>query len=208
MGEALLVRRGGGSKVTIDGEKVKGELNLISEKLNAVFNTEVKYDTYGYRGIVVLNDEVYIFCNNNGKDLYKWNGTTFVYVSTLPFTPNYRFYAVVLNGEIHVLCNTNHYKWNGTTWTSVSTLPVGLNVYGINVVVLNREIHMLIGLSHYKWNGSEWSSEDDIPVYFSSSFVSTIVLNGTIYYLGNIAVSTTSYGRLLILQEKAYSISA
>ena len=111
MGEALLVRKGGGGvNVTIDGVKVKDDLVLKSvfgdwklEKLPYSFTNS---------SAVVLNNEIHVLGNSDTTTHYKFNGTSWVQVSTLP----YNFYngsAVVLDGEIHILGgsggSTNHY---------------------------------------------------------------------------------------------------
>ena len=79
---------------------------------------------------------------------YKWNGSTWTSVSTLPYDFYYSS-AVVLNNDIHILgsggsvYNTKHCKWNGYTWESVSTLPYGF--HNGSAVVLNNDIHILGG---------------------------------------------------------------
>ena len=143
---------GGGANVTIDGVKVKGELNLVSELLDVSVST-LPY-TFYFGSAVVLNGEIHILGSNGGStNHYKWDGTSWTSVSTLP----YGFYqgsAVVIDGEIHILgsintgSNTAHYKWNGSSWTSVSTLPY--NFYSGSAVVLNNEIHILGGDSSFK----------------------------------------------------------
>ena len=104
----------------------------------------------------MLNNEIHILGSGIGSSNYikhyKWNGSTWTSVSTLP----YNFYdgsAVVLNNEIHILGSgsgsgtaLDHYKWNGSTWTSVSTLPY--NFYQGSAVILNNEIHILGGSNH------------------------------------------------------------
>jgi hypothetical protein len=73
-----------------------------------------------YGSAVVLNGEIHLLGGNNGKNHYKFNGTTWTEVSTLP----YKFAdgcAVVLNDEIHIVGYVDtlvskkriHYKFNG-----------------------------------------------------------------------------------------------
>ena len=113
--------------------------------------------------------------------------------STLPYEFSYGW-AVVLNGEIHILGNqpsssyvTNHYKWNGTSWESVSTLPYAFS-HG-SAVVYNDEIHILGGYYyntyyryHYKWNGNTWESVSTLPYDFSHGWA--VVYNDEIHILG------------------------
>jgi N-acetylneuraminic acid mutarotase len=95
---------------------------------------------------------------------YKWNGSSWTEVSTLP----YDFIngsAVVYNDEIHILGSsrdqTKHYKWNGTTWTEASTLPYMFD--SSPAVVYSNEIHILGGQrgqkNHYRWIGTEWTNK-------------------------------------------------
>ena len=120
---------------------------------------------------------------------YKYNGSSWTSVSTLP----YNFYygsAVVYNNEIHILGGsgssgnqTKHYKYNGSSWTEVSTLPYYFN-YG-SAVVHNNEIHILGSYGqtkHYKYNGSSWTSVSTLPYDFYEG--SAVVYNNEIHILG------------------------
>ena len=140
---------------------------------------------------------------------YKWNGSTWTSVSTLP----YQFAdgsAVVYNNEIYILGSnntnntanrTNHYRWNGTTWTSVSTLPYSF--YAGSAVVYNNEIHIMGGNSsnsnqtkHYKWNSTSWvrivqnklyspsTNRLTIPMPYSFYRGSAVIYNNEIHILG------------------------
>ena len=149
---------------------------------------------------VVLNNEIHIlgseYKNSNGTYIYstyhyKYNGSSWVSVSTLP----YDFYdgcAVVLNDEIHILgynsYSISHYKFNGTSWESVSTLPYSF-VSG-SAVVYNGEIHIFgsgYGDSyrkyHYKYNGTSWESVSTLPFEFYNG--SAVVLNNEIHIMKN-----------------------
>lgn len=141
---------------------------------------------------VVCNEEIHIMGGTDGTSIantnhYKWNGTEWVSVSTLP----YKFYglAVVYNNEIHILggtdSTTKHYKWNGSSWAEVSTLPY--DFYGGSVVVYNNEIHILGGTNsktnHYKWDGTEWVSTSTLP--YEMFLASAIVYNNEIHILGS-----------------------
>ena len=134
--------------------------------------------------------------NRSGNETkhYKWDGSTWTSVSTLP----YEFYlsdAVVYNNEIHILGSsgssyrTKHYKWNGSTWTSVSTLPY--NFSEGSAVVYNNEIHILGGeygdTKHYKWDGSTWSELSSLSYRFSNG--SAITYNNKIHLLGSNATA-------------------
>ena len=152
---------------------------------------------------VVYNDEIHILGSGyyngtypNGnypytKYHYKFNGSSWESVSTLPynFTDGS---AVVLNGEIHILGSgyyksssrpyaKYHYKYNGSSWVNVSTLPY--EFYYCSAVVLNDEIHILGGeTNHYTFNGTSWRKTYDAPYNFHDG--SAVVLNNEIHILG------------------------
>lgn len=129
---------------------------------------------------IVYNDEIHIFGSLYGtsKQHYKWNGSSWVSVSTLPFSFYRGGTALIYKGELHILGRTSHYKWNGSSWVSVSTLPYSLYGSTCGAVVYNDEIHILGGddntsedsKKHYKWNGSNWENVGKIPMSESYSF--------------------------------------
>ena len=181
--------------VTIDG--VQHSENLAFESVLGV--TALPYmsapNKMIYGSAVVLNNEIHVLGSyegaySSGTNHYKFNGTSWVQVSTLPYGFGHGS-AVVLNGEIHILGGyydsntlTKHYKFNGTSWTEVSTLPYGFG-FG-SAIVLNNEIHILGGNSsltkHYKFNGTSWTSVSTLPYSFYDG--SAVVLNGEIHILG------------------------
>ena len=128
---------------------------------------------------------------------YKFNGTSWESVSTLPYNFS-NGSAVVLNNEIHILGGssggstgfTNHYKFNGTSWESVSTLPYNFSTG--SAVVLNDEIHILGSIyydsgylyakKYYKFDGSSWIDVHALPYEFHSG--SAVVLNDAVHILG------------------------
>ena len=183
--------------VKVDGTVVTEDLNLVS------ILTDLKMGDlpYGFSegSAVVLNNEIHILGGMvDGAAHYKFNGTSWVQVSTLPFS-FYRGSAVVLNNEIHILNGTNHYKFNGTSWVKVSTLPYAF--YNSPAVVLNNEIHILgssTGSStytyHYKFNGTSWVKVSTLPYSFSCG--SAVVLNGEIHILGKDNYTTPVNNRL------------
>ena len=198
MGDALLVRKGGGgSKVFIDGVRYKDDLNLYSQDCETELS-KCPYSDYGGTA-VLLNGEIHVLGGySHSTNHYKWNGSAWTKVSTLPSSFQYSYKcAVVLNNEIHILVvsdnygyKNNHYKWNGSAWTKVSTLPYEFR-YG-RAVVLNNEIHILgtnsssnsssNSYKHYKWNGSSWVSVSTLPYSFITGCA--VVLNNEIHILG------------------------
>lgn len=78
---------------------------------------------------VVYENEIHIISGSNSdRKHYKWDGSTWTSVSTIPSSISYSFTygtALIYNNEIHVFSwfGTDHYKWDGSDWISVSTLP-------------------------------------------------------------------------------------
>ena len=159
---------------------------------------DLPYDFY-QSSAVILNNELHILGSGNAvswKFHYKWDGSSWISVSTLP-AYFYQGSAVVYNNEIHILGGsggtTKHYKWTGSAWTSVSTLPYTF-YYGA-AVVYNDEIHILGGsdgrTNHYKWNGTDWTSVSTLPYVFHKS--SAVVYNNEIHILGSITGTSNHY---------------
>lgn len=161
---ASFVKNNGSEKVTLNGEKVKSKMNLISEGIIAY--TPVSTIPYNAKecSVVVYNNEIHILGgNSNETKHYKWDGESWTEVSTLPYSFRGRYKAVVFNNEIHILGHSSsqyqyHYKWNGNSWTSVSTLPEHLSK-GF-VVVYRNEIYALVyNGKMYKWNAIDGWTE-------------------------------------------------
>ena len=184
--------------VLVDGVPIgkEFELNFIGYYWS---NTSTDLLYYFYEGsAVVYNNELHILGGTGGSTKhYKYDGSSWTSVSTLP----YKFYqssAVVYNNELHILggnnSSTNHYKYDGSSWTSVSTLPY--NFYRGSAVVYNNEIHILGGSNgsnytkHYKYNGKSWSSVSTLPYNFYQG--SAVVYNNEIHILGS---NNSSYNK-------------
>ena len=77
--------------------------------------------------VVSFDNEIHILCGTNNRTAhYKFNGTDWVEVSTLPYN-HWQSAATVYNNEIHIMGGYSgsykHYKFNGTDWIEASTLP-------------------------------------------------------------------------------------
>lgn len=199
-----------GNNVTVNNERFTGELNLNSlvDKEITYLNTEsftsIPYSFY-YGSAVIYNDEIHIVGGSDAsKKHYKYDGTSWVTVSTLPYN-FYKGYAVIYNGEIHILGSynsgyeANHYKWDGNIWTQVSTLPYEFKEG--SAVVYNDEIHIMggsattdegtTGMYHYKWDGNTWTRVSTLPYDIVNG--STVVYNGEIHILGSYMSYTSHY---------------
>lgn len=185
------------SKVTIDGEKYRGNIALVSEYHD--IELEAMPLPLEDGAAVTLNNEIHTLGNTNSSDdgnikgHYKYDGLGWSEVSTAPYALPHCA-AVVLNGEIHILggsslktySSTYHYKWDGEAWTQVSTLPYSFG-YGA-AAVLNDEIHILGGnysaapTNHYKWDGEAWTQASTLPHSFNQC--SAAVLDGEIHIVG------------------------
>ena len=150
---AFLNAMSGGS-----GGDIMDQLELYETLLNMELPAllYISYDG----SAVVLNNEIHILgSNGNGHAHYKWDGSTWTSVSTLPYGFNNNNSAVIHRDEIHILGSTNwtdglrsHYKWDGTNWVELSPLPVEFS--NGSAVVYDDEIHIMapqsLGKAHYK----------------------------------------------------------
>ena len=151
-----------------------------------------------YNVAVVYKNEIHILGGNYlgndttySKDHYKYDGTSWSKVSTLPY--NFRCgCAVVYNDEIHILGGNDtatrryHYKYDGTSWSKVGTLPY--DFYFGCAVVYNDEIHILGSMNssyskdHYKYDGTSWSKVGTLPYNFRCGCA--VVYHNEIHILG------------------------
>ena len=106
--------------------------------------------------VVLYNNEIHILSSEysyidnstlksvypNFQYHYKWNGTAWSSVSTLPLAESCRG-AVILNDEIHILYSESHYKWNGSSWTLIGKMPFKNGAEPNQFQVINNEIHIL-----------------------------------------------------------------
>ena len=198
-------------KTTIDDLSTKVEelsgsgtqvLAYVLDK-SKIFDIEPSTLPYSYfygGNAVVYNDEIHLLGTTGTYGHYKWDGSSWTSVSTLPYS-FISSSAVVYDGCIHILGSgssgnyTKHYKYDGTSWTSVSTLPY--NFYDGSAVVYNNEIHILGSsnsnttyTNHYKYDGTSWTSVSTLPYEFDDG--SAVVYNNEIHILGSV-VNNTNY---------------
>ena len=166
--------------------------------------TDIPYNYYRSQ-CVIYNNELHILGSRNDSDCtkhYKYDGTSWIEVSTLPYSfGQIEQNVVVYNNEIHILGSaysdnyTKHYKWDGSTWTEVSTLPY--NFYNSSAVVYNNEIHILGSADsnnytkHYKWDGSTWTSVSTLPYDFYGGIA--LVYNDEINIFSSYTSNYTSH---------------
>ena len=158
-----------------------------------------KTGSISYNAAVVYKNEIHmlggIYRGNDtsySKHHYKYNGTSWSNVSTLPYS-FHNGCAVVYNDEIHILGSQNgsytkyHYKYDGTSWSKVSTLPY--DFYNGRAVVYHNEIHILGGYYapearyHYKFDGTNWESVTTLPYVFCDG--GAVVYNDEIHILNS-----------------------
>ena len=95
---------------------------------------------------VMVNDEIHLLVYTYH---YKWNGSSWVYVGTLPYnfgTTGFGGGAAVIDGELHIfggnnLNTTMHYKWDGYSWTELRDLPAP--TYGGAWGVIDGHLHII-----------------------------------------------------------------
>ena len=158
-----------------------------------------KTGSISYSAAVVYKNEIHMLGGiYRGSDTsyskyhYKYDGTSWSNVSTLPYS-FYNGCAVVYNDEIHILGSQNgsytkyHYKYDGTSWSKVSTLPYSF--YNGCAVIYHNEIHILGGYYapearyHYKFDGTNWESVTTLPYVFCDG--GAVVYNDEIHILNS-----------------------
>ena len=153
---------------------------------------EVSTPTYTGYSQVMYNSEIHVLGGGSSAKIhYKWDGTSWTQVSTLPVNHYGVAKAVVYNNEIHLLGSPAagnkyvHYKWDGSAWTQVGIVPIDTS--SGKAVVYNNEIHLMVETSHYKYDGSTWSEASTLPYYIKCPVV---VYNNEIHALGGGATAT------------------
>lgn len=176
-------RCGGSEKVTIDGEKVRDKMELVTQNADILMlNNNIQLPS---PKAVVLDDEIHIITNN--RKHYKWIGHI-EFVDDCPWSGDNIYGAVELNGEIYVAVYNNSapmlYKWDGA-WTQVAQMPYGC----VSMVVFNDEICILgstnstYNQSYHRWNGNTWLGLGQLPFALSSGG-HAVVLDNEIYIAG------------------------
>lgn len=104
-----------GSNVYYNGTKLKN----IYYNNNKVWSGRQIFSKLPYNffngGAVVYNGEVHILGGNNTKNHYKYNGSSWESVSTLPIAPTT---AVVYKNQIYIFNGTATYKYENSAWKS------------------------------------------------------------------------------------------
>ena len=207
----------------LNGNKTSSIYSTYHYKWDGASWTSVSTLPYAFGDCpaVVYNNEIHLLGQrrqlsdgssiSNLKYHYKWDGTTWTSLPSLPYVP-VNGTALVYNNELHLVggndsanvenADNKHCKWDGTTWTSLPNLPYQF-AFG-SAVVLNDEIHILGGSSerdvsrryihraHYRWNGTTWRKERILPELFA--FGSAVVWLGYIViFLGNEAQREHSF---------------
>ena len=106
-------------------------------------------------GAVVYKDELHIFGGSGGAAKhYKWNGTEWISVSTLPYKLFYYGFknVYIYNDEIHLYGAHNtepaglmaHYKWNDTEWVYLGEFNKSLEVGSCSPIVIFRNKMLFI----------------------------------------------------------------
>lgn len=198
MGEALLVRKGGGVKVTVDGTEVDKAMNLKSK--TAYIPVSALPYTLENSHVVVFRGEIHILGGRNGSTQhYKYNSSEWVSVSTLPFA----FYggnAVVFDDKIHIFGSMSgssyykvHYVWDGNSWTQLSASPRDMTDNDRSVVLGSKIICFPSNFA-YKFESETWTL---IKTYPSGDYrYRPANVGGTIYYSKSAGIYTWSEATL------------
>ena len=165
-----------------------GKVPEYGEKSSGIANPPIAPQNSGNsRTLVAYRGELHIVGSYNNTTHYKYNGSQWVAVSTLPYQPQGSA-IIVYNDEIHLIggsgnnYNTKHYKWSGSTWETASTLPY--KFYWGTACVYQGELHIMgSGVSpqnyHYAWDGTNWKQLTNLPN--SSAYGCSAVYNDLLY---------------------------
>lgn len=190
-----------GSQITLNNTDLSEIIfNGVSVWQSVLNLKKLPYSFY-FGSAVVYQNEIHIlggYDSANYKKHYKFNGTNWVSVGTLPVQVN-NDYAVVCNDDLYIIgypsgSSTRYlYKYNGSSWSNMGSLPFIL--YEGVVVVLNNYIHIIqkngIADGHYRYNGSSWESLA-IPTNKTSGS-KAVVWNNSIYLMGGTDLPYQTY---------------
>lgn len=182
MGEALLVRKGGGVKVTVDGTEVSKGMDLVSKvtsiRLKDLTNTSL--NEYYPRG-AAMSDGIHLLIS--GQHLVI-NDDECVSAPSGPSTGKVSGAVVALKNVLYRTYTTNTaygaYKFSDGTWTNLGiTCPCLLEAsdqnyaYGITV---SRDTAAM-----YKYDGNTLTKIKDITDGFSSNLL--LCDDGNFYFI-------------------------
>ena len=185
--EIHIVGSAGGSNATSSYHyKYDGiEWTSVCEPSYSSYTTGDMVTGYGST-IAVWNDKMYrTVSTGNNKNLYKFDGISWVEVTTL-HRGIYQGVLASCKDGLHILVGTDHYKWDGTEYTRVSTLPYDF-ANGSAIEFLD-ELHLFGGTkndkAHYKWDGNDWIRLDDMIDNHAYVGATTALIHNNELYLG------------------------
>ena len=185
----LLENSGGqtGTTVYIDGVKSKASRIDLDEiiPMPYTYANDHNVGNSPIKGITYQN-EIHIMGGvTHWTDHYKWNGTSWVSVSTPPNITLQQ--CIVYNDKIYafgILSGKKIYCWDENSWTTISQ-PSGskANYVGCGVTVYNDKIH-LIGNSygHCTYDGTSWESATNPSVTYIDNCM-LFSANGELHFI-------------------------
>lgn len=149
---------------------------------------------YDLGAAVVYNDEIHLLGSrkfeSNTKH-YKWNGSEWVSVSTLPYsdTSVALVKAVVYRDKIWIFCsNSKVYTWDGSEWVLAGSAQLPTGTLGNSILVIDDKIH-IFGINingkcvgHMIGDGTVWTRVDDLP--YESTFGAVVKYGRDVHVLG------------------------
>ncbi len=163
---------------TIDGVEIAEPLALTFTGTETGSLAKLPVAFYGGYA-TVFRGEIHFISDNNRTALYKWDGTAWTQVSTLPYNWSYSINCIYNNKLQMMGTNTNttdwrkHYEYDGENWTEVSILPYAGYNYNACAVEYKGKLHRIgNGLTsnnpkqHYEWDGVAWTQLNDLPYDF------------------------------------------
>ena len=176
-----------GTSVIIDGALSDAEridLDSIIPMpyiLTASYTNEIKS--------VVYNNEIHVMGGDGGHltDHYKWNGSSWVSVSTLPIQLRSNSICVYEN-KIHIIggigteYTQKHYAWDGSSWNEETQFPRTTFADNGILIVYNGVLHALAANYMYKYVNNQWVASTDVPYTRGTSAYT--VYDNAIHILG------------------------
>ena len=156
--------------------------------------------------LCILNDEIHLlrgvtrlsyvtssdYSTTYNDNHYKWNGSSWTSVSTLPSLSTSDMYVVyVLNNEIHTKFSWNHYKYDGSAWTKVSMFNNNTDLRSCDFYKYNNKLYYIDKITIdsvsavrlLSFNGTEWSIECTTPFTGVSNYPILIEYNNELHIL-------------------------
>lgn len=174
---------------------------------------------YNYFTLATYNNELYLVGDSYRADTnhtYKWNGSTWVDITTAPYRTNGQACLVEFGGYLHIFSSGVstygqwHYRFNGTAWEQVST-AIGYNFYGSKMFYHDDILHCIGGSNGYQEydyqstdGGATWSRfsiSNQVGGCFIDAYSSIYLYDGHYYVICRSSSATSGTALKLLRHE-------